>query len=323
MRALGKRGTEVLSPTRRARKGRTRWSVSLLVAVSAALRTSANTLLRPRCWRTGLVLVLAAFLARESLAQEAHDEHHRSPPAVRQSPPEHVPPEPPQSALPAMSNERMIELMGMDDNAPRTMLAFDQLEWREARDRDILAWDAQGWFGNDYDKAWWKSEGEYIDDTYKARHELLWDRIASRWWSFQAGVRHDVGEGPSRTWAAIGVQGLAPYWFEIEATAYLGEEGRTAARASLEYELLVTQRLILRPELELEAYGKDDPANLIGSGFASIGFGLRLRYEIRRELAPYIGVQWERKVGNTEDLVLAAGQDANDAMVVAGVRVWF
>lgn len=308
MSALGTRGKRVLSQ---------------VVAVSAALRINANTLLRPWCWTSAFVLALVVFVARESLAQEAHDEHHRPPAAVRHSPPKHVPPDPPQRTLPDMSNARMIELMGMDDNAPRTMLMFEQLEWREASHEDIFAWDAQGWFGNDYHKAWWKSEGEYFDDTYAARHELLWDRIASRWWSLQAGVRHDVGEGPSRTWAAIGVQGLAPYWFEVEATAYVGEKGRTAARASLEYELLVTQRLILRPELELEAYGKDDPTNLIGSGLSSIGFGLRLRYEIRRELAPYLGVQWERKLGETEDLAIAAGQDASDAMVVAGMRVWF
>lgn len=262
----------------------------------------------------GWAFVAAACFASTSLARAAHDEHPT---------PVHVPPDPPQRTLPDMPNERMIELMGMDDNAPRTMLMVDQLEWREVQDADVLAWDAQGWFGNDRNKAWWKSEGEYFDDAYAARHELLWDRIASRWWSVQVGVRHDVSEGPSRTWAAIGVQGLAPYWFEVEATVYVGEQGRTAARISIENELLLMQRLILQPALELEGYGKADPANRIGSGFSSVGVGLRLRYEIRRELAPYLGVQWERKLGDTGDLAEATGRDPNDTMVVAGVRVWF
>jgi copper resistance protein B len=152
---------------------------------------------------------------------------------------------------------------------------------------------------------------------------LVWDRIISSWWSFQAGARQDFGEGPSRTWASIGLQGMAPYHFEIDATLYVGEQGRTAARLAGEYDLLITQRLILQPEIELEFYGKDDPANGIGSGLSEAGLGLRFRYEIRRELAPYVGVQWERKLGGTADLARNEGHDDSEVLFVAGLRAWF
>jgi copper resistance protein B len=119
------------------------------------------------------------------------------------------------------------------------------------------------------------------------------------------------------------VQGLAPYFFDIEATAYVGDTGRTAARFKARYAALFTQRLILEPEFELNAYGKDDPEGRVMSGFSDLQFALRLRYEIRRELAPYVGVTWVRRLGRTADLARAAGEDASDLQVLAGVRFWF
>ncbi|EQD70574.1 Copper resistance B precursor, partial [mine drainage metagenome] len=126
-------------------------------------------------------------------------------------------------------------------------------------------------------------------------------------WDSTLGVRHDFGNGPGRNWAAFGVQGLAPYWFDIEATGYVGAGGRTAARFKAEYELLITQRLILQPEFEANLYGKPDPAWRLGSGLSDASLGLRLRYEIRREFAPYIGVVWQRVFGGTADLRRAEG----------------
>src|SRR5690606_2027313 len=149
-------------------------------------------------------------------------------------------------------------------------------------DDDGFAWDAHAWYGTDYDKLWLKSQGERMAGETTSRIELLWDRIASGWWSVEAGVRHDVLEGPARRWAAVGVQGLAPQLVHAEATLYVGEQGRTAVRLSVERDLLITQRLILQPQLELAAYGKDDPANGIGSGLSDVGLGLRLRYELIR-----------------------------------------
>jgi copper resistance protein B len=151
----------------------------------------------------------------------------------------------------------------------------------------------------------------------------LYGRAIRRWWDVLVGVRQDFRPGPARTWAAVGVQGLAPYWFEIEATAYIGESGRTHFRFETEYELLLTNRLVLQPLVELEIYGKSDPERRIGAGLGSAAAGLRLRYEIRREFAPYIGVTWNQKFFGTRDFARAAGEDTGGARVAAGVRVWF
>lgn len=256
-----------------------------------------------------------------------HDAHAQHSSAERDQPTEselaHVPPDPPQHAMRDMSEQEMIELMQMEDNAAFGMLLADHLEWRDAGGSDALVLDGQAWYGTDYNKAWFKAEGEWVEDEEHLRTELLWDRILSRWWSVQVGARHDFNEGPSRTWAAMGVQGLAPYWFEIEATMYVGDEGRTAARFSGEYELLLTQRLILQPELEVELFGKDDAANGIGSGLSTAELGLRLRYELRREFAPFVGVVWSRRFGGTADLSRAANEEVDDVQFVVGVRAWF
>jgi copper resistance protein B len=218
----------------------------------------------------------------------------------------------------------MTRLMEMNDAAAFGKLLVEQLEWRRGDGVDGPAWGALGWYGTDYDKLWFRTEGVRIGDvTEDARAELLWDRVFSRWWSAQTGVRHDFGDGPSRNWLALGVQGLAPYFFQIEATAYLGDAGRTAARFRAQYELLCTQRLILQPELEVNAYGKDDPERQIGAGLSDLQLALRLRYEIRREFAPYLGVAWFRDLGKTADMVRAAGNDPSVVQVVAGLRFWF
>jgi copper resistance protein B len=235
----------------------------------------------------------------------------------------HVAPPPPGTPMHDMSKREMTQMMEMNDAAALGGLLVDQLEWRDGDGTSGPAWDAQAWYGTDYNKLWFKTEGLHLDGaTEDARAELLWDRIFSRWWSAQAGVRRDFGNGPGRDWLALGVEGLAPYFFQIEATAYVGDAGRTAARFRAEYELLFTQRLILQPELEVNAYGKDDPERQIGAGVSDLQLGLRLRYEVRRELAPYLGVAWLRRLGKTADLVRAAGQDPSVLQVVVGIRFW-
>jgi copper resistance protein B len=274
------------------------------------------------------LLTAVAFLLSARIAASAEHAHHAVQDSKTQSEPteserRHVPPDPPQQVMEDMSNERMIELMQMEDDAPVGMVLADQLEWREIDGKDAAVWDVEAWYGDDYNKAWFRSEGERVAGAAEAVAELFWDRIVSRWWHLQAGVRHDFGDGPSRNWAAIGVQGLAPYWFEVEATAYVGEEGRTAARFSGEYELLLTQRLVLQPKIEFDLYGKDDPRNGIGSGLSETEVGLRLRYEIRREFAPYVGVVWSRAYGETADLARADGHDDDAVQFVVGLRAWF
>jgi copper resistance protein B len=272
-----------------------------------------------------LVLMGLAFTAHAALAQHAEHEHgqhsHHEMPAASES--RHVAPPAPEQPLPDMSNERMIELMEMNDTAAFGMLLIDQLEWRDADRHDALAWDAQAWFGNDYNKARFKSEGERTEEQSQVRTELLWDRIVSRWWNAQAGMRHDFNDGPSRTWAALGIQGLAPYGFDVEATLYIGEQGRSAFRASAESSLLLTQRLILQPRVELNLYGKDDAANGIGAGLSDTQIALRLRYEIRREIAPYLGLVWDHLYGDTADFASLQGRERNEVQLVAGLRVWF
>jgi copper resistance protein B len=236
----------------------------------------------------------------------------------------HVPPDPPQHPMGDMPYSHMAAMMQMNDRALMGTLLFDQLEWRNAAEGNAVAWDAEGWYGGDTNKVWLRSEGERVGGrTQDARADLLWDHTFARWWSVQAGGRQDFGAGPGRTWAAIGVQGLAPYWFNAEATFYVGGQGRTAVRLKTEYELLVTQRLILQPEGEANLYGKSDPARELGSGLSDLEIGLRLRYEVRREFAPYIGVVWSRQFGGTADRVRQSGGNPSDVQFVAGLRAWF
>jgi copper resistance protein B len=235
----------------------------------------------------------------------------------------HVPPDPPQQVMQDMSAERMIELMQMEDDASLGMVRLDRFEWRATDDGDALSWDAEAWYGNDRDKAVLSTEGERIHGDHGGRAELLWDRVVGRWWQLRTGVRHDFAAGPSRTWAAFGVHGLAPYRFEVEANAYVGEQGRTALRLSGAYELLITQRLILQPNVELDWYGKDDLTNGIGAGVADAELGFLMRYEIRREFAPYAGIVWVRRFGRNADIALDRGDDPNNLQFTVGLRAWF
>lgn len=201
---------------------------------------------------------------------------------------------------------------------------FNRLERGVGTGSPVTAYDAQASFGKDFNRMVIKAEGEVsqgkLTDT---RTELLWGHAVTPYWDTQLGVRHDSGSGPDRTWLAAGVQGLAPYWFEVDATAYVGNGGRTALRLGAEYEVLLTQKLILQPRAELSAYGKDDAANGIGRGLSSGVVGLRLRYEVTRQIAPYIGVERSSKWGRTADLARSTGDPVGETRWVAGVRVWF
>ena len=239
-------------------------------------------------------------------------------------PSDHVPPPAPTHEMGAMSNAQMVAVMGMDDRATFGMLAFDRLEHVAGDGRSATAWSAQGWFGGDLDKFRWRSEGTRENGALEhADLELSWGHAVAPFWDSQIGVRRDFGRGLDRTWAAFGLQGLAPYWFELAATAYVGDGGRTALRVEAEYEWLLTQRWVLQPRLEFNAYGKDDPAAHIGSGLSDAALGLRLRYEIRRELAPYVGVERSRRFGRSADFARMSGGDAGELQWVAGVRFRF
>jgi copper resistance protein B len=183
--------------------------------------------------------------------------------------------------------------------------------------------DAEAWYGDDYNKAWFKAESERRGGRLATlRTEALWDRTFATFWSTQLGVRHDTGGGDSRNWLAFGVRGLAPYWFDTEATGYWSG-GTFAARFNVRYELLFTQRLILEPQVEANLYSRSDADRGLGSGLSDLELGLRLRYEIRRQFAPYVGVTWNRNFGGTADYARARGERNKTTQLVAGVRIWF
>lgn len=215
--------------------------------------------------------------------------------------------------------------MDMADDTRHGMLLLDQLEVAHSRNGGNATFiDGEAWYGGDINKLWLKVEGGHAGGKWEdLRSEALWSHAVATYWNTQLGVRHDSGAGPGRTWAAFGIEGLAPYWFETDATFYVGQGGRTAARVQVEYELLFTQRLILQPKVEVNLYGKDDPQRGIGSGLSDLEAGLRLRYEARREFAPYVGVVWRQTFGRTADFARARGEYADDLQFIAGFRIWF
>jgi len=211
---------------------------------------------------------------------------------------------------------------GMEDDPLLGSVFVNEFESRNIGGDDTLEWDVDAWLGKDLNKLWVKAEGEYSDgETEDVELQFLYSRAVDIYWDFQAGLRTDLQ--PQREWLALGFLGLAPYFFEIDAAVFIGENGRSAARLDAEYELLFTQRLILTPEIEINLYGKDDPRAGVGSGLSDIEAGLRLRYEFRREFAPYIGVNWTKKFGDTADILKARGEVTHDLQFVMGIRAWF
>lgn len=212
----------------------------------------------------------------------------------------------------------------MHDNDTHSFVQFDRLEAWSADPGTGLTWDGTAWFGTDLNRLWLRSEGVRRDGhTAEADIEALYGHSVATWWDVVAGWRHDLRPGASQDFAAIGVMGRTPYKFDVAATAYVGSGGQTAARLEGEYELLLTNRLILQPRIELNLFGRDDPQRGIGSGLSTMETGLRLRYEITRQFAPYIGLVQERSFGRTATFRRAAGEDATDTRLVAGFHIWF
>ncbi len=214
--------------------------------------------------------------------------------------------------------------MDMADNQRFGKVLINQLEATRANGVSGQAWDVSASYGSDFNRLAIRGEGDRAGGRVEAADiEALWSHAISAFWDTELGVRRDFGIGPGRDWAAFGAQGIAPYWFDVEATGYAGAGGRTAARFKVEYELLFTQRLILQPEFEANLYGRPDPARRLGSGLSDASLGLRLRYEIRREFAPYIGVVWQRVFGATAGFRRAESKPVLDRQLVAGARIRF
>ncbi len=213
----------------------------------------------------------------------------------------------------------------MMDNAPTWQVLFDKFGASRNRDgQNALEWDGRLWIGTATDRLLLKSEGERESGGGSdGKVEAFWSHAISPFWNLQLGARRDIGTGPQRNWAAVGLEGVLPYNIELETTAYAGPSGRTALALKAEYDLLLTQRLVFTPELEASLYGKDDPQRGIGAGLSKGSLSLRLRYEFTREFAPYVGVSFERKFGRTATQAADAGEGRSQAAVIAGVRFWF
>ncbi|AMN82158.1 copper resistance protein B [Pseudomonas azotoformans] len=210
------------------------------------------------------------------------------------------------------------------DSGIHSLLLINQLEWQGGEGDGALNWDIKGWVGGDIDRLWLRSEGERsAGRTESAEVQALWGHAISPWWDLVGGVRQDFIPGDGQTWAAFGAQGMALYNFEAEATVFVGEAGRTAARLEGDYDILLTNRLILQPTAELNFYGRNDPQRGVGSGLSDSELGLRLRYEVRREFAPYVGVTWNRSYGQTAQYARDEGEDTRQLRWVVGVRLWF
>ncbi len=206
-----------------------------------------------------------------------------------------------------------------------SFFGVDRLEAQIAEGGDAYLWETNFWYGGDLNKLWVKTEGEgaFGGELEEAEIQALWSHAIGPYFDLQTGIRYDIRPEPDRGHAVLGVQGLAPYFFEIDAAAFLSTEGDITARIEAEYDQRITQRLILQPRAELNLSAQDIPEIGLGSGVSSLEAGLRLRYEISPQFAPYIGVEWQRDFGDTADFTRAEGGDTDRIVALAGVRFWF
>jgi copper resistance protein B len=197
------------------------------------------------------------------------------------------------------------------------------LEYQSQNGQDGYRWEGEAWFGGDLDRLVIKSEGEGSVTLGDAEVQALYSRAIGPLTDLQFGVRYDIEPNPSRTYLAFGVEALLPYWFKTDAAVFVGERGQVLARLEGSYDFLLTQRLVLQPRAELNLAAKNDAATGVGSGLSDAEFGFRLRYEIQREFAPYVGVSWQRSFGDSADFARAAGEQVETMRFVVGLRAWY
>jgi len=213
-----------------------------------------------------------------------------------------------------------------DHGSMRTgKLLLDRLEYRAQKGHNGYAWEGEAWYGGDYDRLWVKSQGEggFGEALESAEVQALWSHALDPWFNLQTGIRYDIRPKPDRAHLAIGVQGLVPYLFEVDAAAFLSDRGDLTARVEAEYDQRITNRLILQPRAEINLAAQSVSSIGVGAGLSSLEAGLRLRYEIIPEFAPYLGVEYEWSLGDTADFARAAGEDVGGGRVVFGMRAWF
>jgi copper resistance protein B len=211
-----------------------------------------------------------------------------------------------------------------EDDPLLYLFKADQLEVRDGDEENAAAFEGHFWVGRDLDKFWIKSEIEATEDeTESAEWQLLYSRAIDPNWDLQVGLRADVDPEPERNWLAVGFYGVAPYWFEVDSALFVEEDGQVNLRFEAEYELMLTRKWVLAPEIELDWYSDDDEDLAIASGLAELEAGIRLRYEVTRQFAPYIGVNYESLLGDTRDLARDRDAETSDTQLVAGLRFWF
>lgn len=224
----------------------------------------------------------------------------------------------------AMARAR--EQLATENGGMRTYaIILEQLEVGFDDESETYAWHVQGWYGGDVHRFWWKSEGEgeFDNELEHAELQLLYSRAVTPYFDLQTGVRQSFLDGVDRTDLVLGVQGLAPYWFEVGAAAFVSTDGDVTARAEAEYDLRLTQKLILQPSAELNFAAQDIPDLDVGAGFTNANVGVRLRYEISRSFAPYVGVEWTSALGETRDIRESLGADIQSTRAVIGLRALF
>ena len=224
-------------------------------------------------------------------------------------------------------HDAMARARGILDNehggAWQSKIMANILEYQSQNGRDGYRWEGEAWFGGDLDRLVIKTEGEGSKDVDGAEVQALYSRAIGPYTDVQVGIRHDIEPNPSRTYLAFGVESLLPYWFKANAGLFVGERGQVLGRLEGSYDFQLTQRLVLQPRAELNLAAKNDAATAIGSGLSDAEVGLRLRYEIVREFAPYVGISWERSFGDTADYARAAGDRTEKTSFVVGLRAWY
>ena len=293
--------------------------------------------------RTVLLFALTGWLVASQAVPTAAQVHSTHPPGTQpptlmpeMGAPAHAPAAPHVEPTPAAGTTTLPNLADragwpspVSDSAFYSFLRFDLLEYQRDTDGlDALRWDLLGWFGGDYNRLWVKSEGRYAPrEDSEVEAQVLYGRLIAPFFDLQAGLRFDQrlrpGSDPTRVYAVLGLQGLAPYRFDIEPTLFISNKGKVSARLTATYDVLLTQRLVVQPRLETNIALQKDEALGSGAGVNDLDLSLRLRYEIRREVAPYVGFTWKESFGETHDLLTREGAHPAHLAFVAGLRLWF
>jgi copper resistance protein B len=213
---------------------------------------------------------------------------------------------------------------GMEDDPLISYFNIDELEWRNNHSENTLAWDIEAWTGYDTNKLWLKAEGEKTScKTEHSEVQLLQSHAISSFWDLQTGIRIDTKPGSRKHWFAIGFYGVAPYFTETDTALFIGEGGDIAWRLKMEQEWMLTQRIALVPVIEFNFHSKNDSEHHTGSGLSSSEFGLRLHYNIRRNVSPYIGLHAYKTYGKTSHYLRSGNENTRDAQLVIGLHTWY